>query len=50
MVATEGRYTEPIYFEALSEELDHTKVHLEVLTKDNNNSSPRAVLEQLNEL
>lgn len=50
VVATEGRYTEPIYFEALSEELDHTKVHLEVLTKDNNNSSPRAVLEQLNEL
>lgn len=48
VVATEGRYTEPIYFEALSEELDHTKVHLEVLTKDNNNSSPRAVLEQLN--
>lgn len=48
VIATEGRVTERIYFEALAENFDSTKVHVEVIEKLDDNSSPDAVLEQLN--
>jgi hypothetical protein len=48
VIATEGRKTERIYFEALAENFDSTKVHVEVIEKLNDNSSPDVVLEQLN--
>ncbi|UII20733.1 RloB family protein [Fulvivirga ligni] len=48
VIATEGRKTERIYFEALAENYDSTKVHVEVIEKLNDNSSPEVVLEQLN--
>jgi hypothetical protein len=48
VIATEGRKTERIYFEALAENIDSTKVHLEVIEKLDDNSSPQVVLEQLN--
>lgn len=48
IITTEGRKTERIYFEALAENFDSTKVHVEVIEKLDNNSNPAAVLEQLN--
>lgn len=48
VIATEGRKTERIYFDALAERFDSTKVHIEVIKKLDNNSSPEVVLEQLN--
>ena len=48
VIATEGRKTERIYFEALAESFDSTKVHVEVIEKLDDNSSPDVVLEQLN--
>lgn len=48
VIATEGRKTERIYFEALAENFDSTKVHVEVIEKLDDNSSPDVVLEQLN--
>lgn len=48
VIATEGRKTERIYFEALAENFESTKVHIEVIEKLDDNSSPDAVLEQLN--
>jgi hypothetical protein len=48
VIATEGRKTERIYFEALAENFDSTKVHVEVIEKLDDNSSPDKVLEQLN--
>lgn len=48
IIATEGRKTERIYFEALAENFDSTKVHVEVIEKLDDNSSPDVVLEQLN--
>jgi len=48
VIATEGRKTERIYFEALAENFDSTRVHVEIIEKLDDNSSPDAVLEQLN--
>lgn len=48
VIATEGRKTERIYFEGLAENFDSTKIHVEVIEKLDNNSSPDKVLEQLN--
>lgn len=48
IIATEGRKTERIYFEALAENFDSTKVHVEVIEKLDDNSSPNVVLEKLN--
>ena len=48
VIATEGRKTERIYFEALAENFDSTKVHVEVIEKLDDNSSPDVVLGQLN--
>lgn len=48
VIATEGRKTERIYFEGFAEEFDSTKVHVEVIEKLNNNSSPDEVINQLN--
>lgn len=48
VIATEGRKTERIYFEGLAENFDSTKVHVEVIEKLDDNSSPDVVLEQLN--
>lgn len=48
VIATEGRETERIYFEALAKNYDSTRVHVEVIKKLDNNSSPDVVLTQLN--
>lgn len=48
VIATEGRKTERIYFEALVENFDSTKVHVEVIEKLDDNSSPDRALTQLN--
>ncbi|WP_284653495.1 RloB family protein [Flavobacterium terrisoli] len=48
VIATEGRKTERIYFEALANGFDSTKVHVEVIEKLDDNSSPEEVLNQLN--
>ncbi|NBC24972.1 MAG: RloB domain-containing protein [Bacteroidetes bacterium] len=48
VIATEGRETERIYFEALAENFHSTKVHVEVIEKLDNNSSPEFVLRKLN--
>ncbi|NOX45473.1 MAG: RloB domain-containing protein [Chlorobi bacterium] len=48
VIATEGRKTERVYFEGLAESFDSTKVHVEVIEKLDNNSSPENVLGQLN--
>ena len=48
VIATEGRKTERIYFEALAETFDSSKVHVEVIEKLDDNSSPEVVLGQLN--
>lgn len=48
VIATEGRKTERIYFEGLADKYDSTKVHLEIIEKLDNNSSPEEVLNQLN--
>ena len=48
VIATEGRKTERIYFEGLAGSFDSTKVHVEVIEKLDDNSSPDRVLEQLN--
>lgn len=47
VIATEGRKTERIYFEELAREYDSKKVHVEIIEKLDNNSSPNKVLEQL---
>lgn len=48
IIATEGRKTERIYFESLARNYDSSKIHVEVIEKLDNNSSPNMVLEQLN--
>lgn len=47
VIATEGRRTERIYFEELAREFDSKNVHVEIIEKLDNNSSPDKVLEQL---
>ena len=47
VIAAEGRDTENIYFEALKNQLESTKVHIEVLHRNNDESSPMHVLEQI---
>jgi len=49
IIATEGRKTERIYFEALAEFYESKNIHVKVLEKLDNNSSPESVFEQLNE-
>jgi hypothetical protein len=48
VIATEGRRTEGIYFEGLSQYLCNPKVHVEVIEKLDDNSSPKEVLRKLN--
>lgn len=47
VIATEGRKTEGIYFEGLSLFLCNPKVHVKVIEKLDDNSSPDEVLNQL---
>jgi hypothetical protein len=47
VIATEGRQTESIYFEGLSLFLSNPKVHVKVIEKLDDNSSPDEVLNQL---
>lgn len=49
IIASEGRYTESIYFEAVKSELCATNVHMEVLRRETDNSSPEYVHAQLRE-
>ncbi len=48
VIATEGRHTEGIYFEGLSLFLSNPKVHVKVIEKLDDNSSPEEVLNQMN--
>lgn len=47
VIAAEGRMTENIYFEAMKASLCASDVHVEVLHRDSNESSPEHVLEQI---
>lgn len=47
VVASEGKDTERIYFEAVKEHWCAVNVHLEILRRDNNNSGPENVVSQL---
>lgn len=47
VIAAEGRKTENIYFESMKSSLCASDVHLEVLHRDSNNSSPEHVYEQM---
>ena len=47
MIAAEGRCTENIYFEALAELYNSRNVHIKVLHRQDNNSAPGYVLEQM---
>jgi hypothetical protein len=47
IIATEGRKTERIYFECLAKQYQSTKVHVEVLEKLDDNSSPVQVMQLL---
>jgi hypothetical protein len=47
VIAAEGRETEKIYFQELSEKLCSPKVHVKFLKRENNNSSPESVHEQI---
>lgn len=49
IIATEGRKTERIYFEALAIKYNIRNIHVEVLPKLDDNSSPSAVFSQLEE-
>ena len=51
VIATEGEKTEPEYFHCLRSDNRHTtsRIHIEILPKVNSESSPRQVLNQLNE-
>ena len=44
VIAAEGRETENIYFEAMKVSLCASKVHVEVLHRDSDQSSPEHVL------
>ncbi|WP_099292028.1 RloB family protein [Butyricimonas sp. Marseille-P3923] len=47
VIAAEGRNTENIYFESMKISLCASDVHVEVLHRDSNNSSPENVYEQI---
>lgn len=47
VIAAEGRDTENIYFEAMKTSLCTSGVHVEVLHRDNDDSSPANVLAQI---
>lgn len=47
VIAAEGRKTENIYFEALKKEHEAQHVHVEVLKREDNNSSPEHVFQQI---
>jgi hypothetical protein len=49
IIASEGRFTESIYFDAVKAELCASNVHMEVLRRETDNSSPDYVHEQLRE-
>lgn len=47
VVASEGRYTESIYFNAVKKEMRAPNVHVEVLDRDTDESSPESVHRQI---
>lgn len=47
VIAAEGRATENIYFEAMKTELVAENIHVEVLYRDDNESSPENVYKQI---
>ena len=49
VIAAEGRDTENIYFEAVKRHLKASNVHVEVLHRENNNSSPENVYSQISD-
>jgi hypothetical protein len=49
IIATEGRTTERIYFQCLASHYQSTKIHVEILERLDNNSSPTQVMRQLDE-
>ena len=49
VIAAEGRETENIYFEAMKVSLCASKVHVEVLHRDSDQSSPEHVFDQIHQ-
>ncbi len=47
VIASEGRCTESIYFSAVKNKLRAPNVHVEILTRDSNESSPESVHSQI---
>lgn len=47
VIAGEGRYTESIYFNAVKNELRAPNVHVEILDRDSDESSPESVHRQI---
>ena len=47
VIAAEGRYTESIYFNAVKNELSAPNVHVEVLDRNSDESSPESVHHQI---
>lgn len=47
VIASEGRCTESIYFSAVKEKLRAPNVHVEILDRDSNESSPESVHSQI---
>ena len=47
IIATEGRKTEPIYFQALKDEYSSSGVHVEIIDRETNSSNPVSVMEAL---
>lgn len=49
VIAAEGRDTENIYFEAVKRHLKASNVHVEILHREDNNSSPENVYRQISD-
>lgn len=47
VIASEGRCTESVYFTAVKEKLRAPNVHVEILSRDSNESSPESVHSQI---
>lgn len=47
VIASEGRCTESIYFSAVKDNLCAPNVHVEILSRDTNDSSPESVYDQI---
>lgn len=47
VIASEGRCTESIYFSAVKDRLRAPNVHVEILARDSNESSPESVHAQI---